>query len=157
VAEQAIELAGGKVIFRQPKWDSKRIVDIPEEVVEVLEQHLASVSPDRDALLFTDEKGQPLRRTRFRKVWEKARAKVGCEELHFHDLRGSGATWAAMSGATLKENMKRLGHRTPTAALSYQHVAEGRGKEIADRMGALLRAAQEARQEPAAVVQMERS
>ena len=26
-------------------------------------------------------------------------------DLHFHDLRGSGATWAAVAGATLPELM----------------------------------------------------
>jgi hypothetical protein len=35
--------------------------------------------------------------------------------------------------------MHRLGHRTHTAALRYQHATDERNKEIAGRLGALLR------------------
>jgi len=62
--------------------------------------------------------------------------------LHFHDLRGSGATWAANSGATVAELMVRLGHATPTVALRYQHALLERDREIAERLGAMMRAAQ---------------
>lgn len=58
--------------------------------------------------------------------------------LHFHDLRGSGATWAAVAGATLPELMHRLGHSTHTASLRYQHATNERHREVADRLGALL-------------------
>ena len=61
--------------------------------------------------------------------------------LHFHDLRGSGASWAAIAGATLPELMHRLGHKTHTAALRYQHSTSERHREVADRLGALLRSA----------------
>jgi hypothetical protein len=47
--------------------------------------------------------------------------------------------------------MQRLGHRTHTAALRYQHATSERGREIADRLGMLMRAADTA-QEPAAEV-----
>jgi integrase len=48
-----------------------------------------------------------------------------------HDLRHTGATLAAQTGATLAELMGRLGHSTPAAALRYQHAAQGRDAEIA--------------------------
>jgi hypothetical protein len=35
--------------------------------------------------------------------------------------------------------MHRLGHRTHTAALRYQHATSERHREVADRLGALLR------------------
>jgi hypothetical protein len=38
--------------------------------------------------------------------------------------------------------MQALGHRTHTAALRYQHATSERGREIADRLGALMRAAE---------------
>jgi hypothetical protein len=49
-----------------------------------------------------------------------------------------GATWAAVAGATLPELMRRLRHRTHTAALRYQHATDERNKEIAGRLGALF-------------------
>ena len=57
--------------------------------------------------------------------------------LRVHDLRHVGAVLAAQSGATTAELMHRLGHTTPQMALRYQHVAEGRDAEIAERLSKL--------------------
>ncbi len=141
VTEQLVELAGGKTMFKSPKTDSGRTVDVPAELVPILEDHLADyVGTEADALVFTSPEGHPLRRTKFRPRWAEACRKVGVTGLHFHDLRGSGATWAAVAGATLPELMHRLGHRTHTAALRYQHATDERNREVADRLGALLSA-----------------
>jgi integrase len=43
-------------------------------------------------------------------------------DLHFHDLRHTGNTLAAASGASLRELMAHMGHSTPRAALIYQHA-----------------------------------
>ena len=100
VSEQLVELAGGKTLFKSPKTDSGRTVDVPAELVPILEDHLAHyVGPDADALVFTSPEGHPLRRTKFRPRWANACGKVGVTGLHFHDLRGSGATWATVAGA----------------------------------------------------------
>jgi integrase len=142
VEEQAVELAGGRVVFGPPKTAAgRRVVAVPAEVVELLEQHLdVYVAADPHALLFTSPEGHPLRRTKFRARWADACAAAGITGLHFHDLRGSGATWAATAGATVRELMSRLGHTTPTVALRYQHATLERDRAIADRLGALMRA-----------------
>ncbi len=59
--------------------------------------------------------------------------------LHLHDLRGSGAPWAAVADATLPELMYPLGDGAHTAALRYQHATDKRHREVANRLGALLR------------------
>ena len=59
------------------------------------------------------------------------------EAMRVHDLRHVGAVLAAQSGATTAELMHRLGHTTPQMALRYQHVAEGRDAEIAERLSKL--------------------
>jgi integrase len=88
--EQAVELSGGRVVFKRPKWESARDVDVPGEVVEVLEVHLSEhVKAEPNSLLFTSPEGHPLRRTKFRPRWQAACVTVGIEGLHFHDLRGS--------------------------------------------------------------------
>jgi len=43
--------------------------------------------------------------------------------LRFHDLRHTGNTWAAESGANLRELMERMGHSSTKAALIYLHAA----------------------------------
>ncbi len=52
----------------------------------------------------------------------------------------------------MAELMQVLGHRTHTAALRYQHATSERGREIADRLGVLMRAAQETEREQTADV-----
>jgi integrase len=150
VEQQAVELAGGNVVFGPPKSEAgRRSVAIPVELMAVLETHLSEhVGPAPDALLFTSPEGHPLRRTKFRPRWAAACRTAGISGLHFHDLRGSGATWAATTGATVSELMARLGHTTPTVAMRYQHATAERDQAIADRLGALMRAV-EVEPEPA--------
>jgi hypothetical protein len=49
----------------------------------------------------------------------------------FHDLRHSGLTWAAASGATVAELMHRGGHSTSATAMRYQHATRDRDQAIA--------------------------
>jgi integrase len=70
-------------------------------------------------------------------VYYPAREKAGRPDLRFHDLRHTGATLAAVSGATLKELRSRLGHSTPSAAMIYQHAAADRDKVIAEALSKL--------------------
>ena len=77
--------------------------------------------------------GTPLRHSNFyRRVWMPAVAKVGLSGVHFHDLRHAGNHLAAVSGATLRELMDRMGHSTSRAALIYLHGSMERQQMIAD-------------------------
>ena len=71
------------------------------------------------------------------RVWQRARRKIGRTDLHYHDLRHTGLTWAAASGASVAELMRRGGHANPTAALRYQHATEDRDRAIADALAEL--------------------
>ena len=73
------------------------------------------------------------------RAWSKARAAAGCTDLHLHDLRHSGLTWAAASGASVAELMRRGGHANPRAALRYQHATEDRDRAIADALARLAK------------------
>jgi len=52
-----------------------------------------------------------------------------------HDLRHTGNTMAAATGASLRELMERMGHSSPRAALIYQHATRERDEAIAAAMG----------------------
>ncbi|MEU8318034.1 tyrosine-type recombinase/integrase [Nonomuraea sp. NPDC048881] len=58
--------------------------------------------------------------------------------LHFHDLRHTGNTIAASSGASLKDLMQRMGHDSVRAALIYQHSTAEDDRKIADAMNAKI-------------------
>lgn len=146
VEDQAIELANGSTIFGPPKTAAgRRQVAIPDSVFASIEDHLDSyVAADPEALLFTASNATPLRRTKFRSRWLRACKKAKVTGLHFHDLRGSGATLAATQGATIAELMNRLGHKSATAAMRYQHATLERDRALADAMGKAIEAAKPA-------------
>jgi integrase len=134
VAEQLTEVRGELMIGPPKTPAALRTVSIPGFVAEALERHLSSyVTGGPDALVLTSPEGAPLRRSSFtRRVWLPATRAAGIEGLRFHDLRHTGLTLAAASGAPLKALMARAGHTTPDAALRYQHVISGQDQDIAD-------------------------
>lgn len=117
----------------------KRTVAFPAEIAPEIRWHLERFAePGERGFVFVGPKGGQLRRSNFHKsVWSKARETAGLPGLHFHDLRHTGGTLSAATGATLKELMARLGHSSVRAAMIYQHATRDRDKAIADALGAL--------------------
>lgn len=120
-------------VVTTPKSDAgMRDVDIPANVIPAIKTHLNTfVADDDDALLFPNESGQHLQPSTVMRHFYKARSKAKRTDLRWHDLRHTGGTMAAITGATLAELMDRLGHSTPAAAMRYQHATQSRGREIA--------------------------
>ena len=84
--------------------------------------------------VFVGPKGGPLRRSNFQAHWARGTRAAGVVGLHFHDLRHTGNTWAAETGATLRDLMDRMGHATTRAALIYLHKSAGRDRVIAEAL-----------------------
>jgi integrase len=133
VRRAAVRVKGGTFLVTTPKSDAGiRDVSIPPHIIPAIEDHLKRFTGKQaDALLFPAVNGGHLQPSTFNRHYYKARAKAGRENLRLHDLRHTGGTIAAQTGATLAELMERLGHSTPQAAMRYQHAARGRSKEIA--------------------------
>jgi integrase len=133
--------APGQRKVKDPKSEAgKRDVTIPPHLMPLVKAHMRDhVTADRTALLFpaaTDPARQMAPSTLYA-VFFPARELAGRPDLNFHDLRHTGATLAAVSGATLRELMSRLGHSTPAAAMIYQHAAADRDKVIAEALSKL--------------------
>jgi len=142
VIEAAIETTGGHRQIGPPKTEKgRRVVALPPQIVTEARKHLDRfVDMDPGALVFVGPKGGPLRRANFHTVWAPARAVVGLEEMHFHDLRHTGNTLAAATGASTAELMARMGHASARAALIYQHATEDRDQAIAMALGKMINA-----------------
>lgn len=140
VRRGAVRVKGGWEIGPPKSEAGVRDVTIPPHVLPAIRAHLASehVGPAEDALLFPPKTGERLQPSTFNRHYYKARAKAKRPDLRLHDLRHTGATLAAQSGATLAELMVRIGHSTPAAAMRYQHAAHGRDKAIAEAMSKLV-------------------
>ncbi|MEV7801927.1 tyrosine-type recombinase/integrase [Microbispora sp. NPDC088329] len=65
---------------------------------------------------------------------------MGVKGLHFHDLRHTGNTLAAQSGASLADLKARVGHDSDRAALIYQHATRDADQRIADALSARVAA-----------------
>ena len=133
VVEQLQELADGTLVVGPPKSDAgSRVVSIPPALVPELETHLESwCLPGAEELVFPGTQGQPFRRASLYTAWRRATLLTGLEQLRFHDLRHTGNTLAAATGASTKELMSRMGHASPRAALIYQHASRERDEAIA--------------------------
>ena len=121
----------------------RRVVSIPDVLRPIIEHHVAGyVDRSPDGELFTAPKGGPFRASNFSPTWQLARARIGREDLHLHDLRHTANTLAAMTGASTRELMERMGHASTRAAIRYQHMARS-DQHIADGLSVLIRAAQQ--------------
>lgn len=138
ITRQHVQLDTGVVIASAPKSRaSLRTVAIPAAILPAIRAHLAGcVGPGPDSLVFTGSRGGVLRRSNFRRMvkWSQAVAAVGAPGLHFHDLRHTGNTHAAATGASLRDLMDRMGHDSARAALIYQHKRAAAGRAIADAL-----------------------
>ncbi|MEV4246175.1 tyrosine-type recombinase/integrase [Streptosporangium canum] len=138
VRQQHVELDSGELIVGPPKSRAgARTVAIPAAIIPALRDHLAEFTgPEPEALIFTGARGARMRRSTFYRAskWVEIRKKIGYPELHFHDLRHTGNTIAASSGASLRDLMERMGHDSVRAALIYQHRTTEADRKIADAM-----------------------
>ena len=133
-----VQPAGGRAVLGPPKTQAgSRTLAVPSNVIPALEGHLGRfVGAAPEAWLFGEDE-IPLSPNSLSRLWRTARSAAGRSDLHLHDLRHTGLTWAAASGAPLADLMRRGGHANPRAALRYQHATEDRDWAIANALGEL--------------------
>jgi integrase len=157
VEAQAQRLKGiGRVLRDTKSAAGRRTVTLPAAVVAEVAAHVAERCPGgAEAWLLTNTAGEPLSERVLAEAWREASelcglvaydftAKAGDlgrdvrtrPAFRFHDLRHFAGTGAARAGATTRELQARLGHSTARAAMIYQHAAEERDRELAERIGA---------------------
>jgi integrase len=131
---KAVSEVKGRIVIGPPKSAaSRRTVVVPESVAAVLRSHVTSFAETGPrGRVFVGAKGATVRRTNFQTMWRRGIEAAGLpERFRFHDLRHTGNTWAAGTGANLRELMERMGHSTTRAALIYLHAARDGDRSIA--------------------------
>jgi integrase len=148
IARQHVQLDTGGVVVTAPKSRaSARTVAIPAAILPAIRGHLdGCVGQSPDSLVFTGSRGGVLRRSNFRRAvkWSYTVEAIGVPGLHFHDLRHTGNTHAAATGASLRDLMDRMGHDSARAALIYQHKTAAAGRAIADALNAQIESLEQA-------------
>jgi integrase len=140
VRRSVAELNNGQREIKAPKSAAgKRTVAIPGVILADIRDHLDRFAEaGTEGRVFVGAKRATPRRNHFNGLWRSACAAVEVTGLHFHDLRHTGNTLAASTGASTRELMSRMGHSTARAALIYQHASAGRDRLIADAVSDLV-------------------
>ena len=146
VDEKLVEVRG-EWVWGEPKTaESARTVHLPQAVIRPLAEHLlrfpplhGQSEPRLEGLVFYGEKGGPVRRHSFRKVWERACRASGIEGVRPEWLRHTGASLAYAATHDLKAVAERLGHTSVRMVDTvYVRVYEEASRELADAIDALL-------------------
>ncbi len=138
------EMANGTLVDGDPKSRAGiRPISLPTALRSDIEWQLKYVAQpgQMGRRLFIGPQGGILRRSNFSRIWKTALKNAGVPDdvdLHLHDLRHTGSTWSAQTGATLKEVMARIGHSSTRAAMIYQHATRERDQAIATALGQLI-------------------
>ncbi|OLT55162.1 hypothetical protein BJF89_16195 [Corynebacterium sp. CNJ-954] len=132
---------GSEWVVTLPKGGKTRRVLMPGHLVAVLDDQLRRFSqPGRDGLLFPNERGEQLTRQKYYNAFKLRAELAGCEKASPHSLRHFGGTAYAQAGATVRETMDLMGHKTPQVAMMYQHTAANRPELLAAAVSALAMA-----------------
>jgi integrase len=137
VHRNQVELLEGRTRFdSRPKTDAGyRTVNLPPHVLPFLREHLEKYAGE--TRLFVSSRGGPMAGDTLTQAFTRVRGRVGLDDFRFHDLRHTGQTLAAATGATLADLMRRLGHSSPAAAMRYLHAVGGRDEAIAEALSVL--------------------
>jgi len=72
-----------------------------------------------------------------RKAYENAVANAKLDDVNFHTLRHTFASWAVMRGVSLKELQELLGHSSLAMTMRYAHLAPERLRSAVTRLEGL--------------------
>jgi len=131
-------LRNGEVKVGVPKANSKRVVPLSKNLNEDIKALLSSLGTiDPEALIYPADRAlnTHLRNHANNRRFDKYRKAVGYGGK-FHDARAFVNSNLLKSGATLKEALDRLGHKTLQANAFYQRGL-GREDELADNLPSL--------------------
>jgi integrase len=124
VDRQLVTVAGQAPFLAPPKTPSStRTIPAPQVALDALAAHLAAYEPGDNGLVFTDDRGQPIRRPHAGHVWRKAARHAEVEGRSFHDLRHLCASVLIARGASVKAVQRFLGHASAKVTLdTYAHL-----------------------------------
>ncbi len=102
---------------------SVRTVPVPTAVTDELARHVELFPPRADGLLFSNTRGNLIRRADLSHLWRRAARLAGVDGYTPHDLRHYAASVLIDQGASVKAVQRHLGHASATTTLDvYAHL-----------------------------------
>ncbi|WP_291522987.1 site-specific integrase [Acidithiobacillus sp.] len=131
-----VDLSRATLQLEETKNGSRRALHLVGPVLDMLRERAKVRRIDTD-LLFPS-RVNPKQPVDLRQPWEKALQAAGVEGFHWHDLRHSFASMAAMNGASLPELAALLGHKTLAMVQRYAHLSPGHTAALAERVASKM-------------------
>ena len=131
-----VDLQRATLQLEETKNGSRRALHLVGPVLELLRER-AKIRRIDSGLLFPS-KVNPRQPVDLRQPWEKALQAAGITDFHWHDLRHTFASMAAMNGASLPELAALLGHRTLSMVQRYAHLSPQHTASLAEKVAAKM-------------------
>lgn len=127
------------ITLHDTKNGERRAIPLVGEAFTLLQDRAKVRSLTDDRVFPPTARAKKAQYVDLRQPWESALKEAGIENFHWHDLRHTAASYLAMSGVSLVEIAKVLGHRTLAMVARYSHLSEGHivstGEKLAARLG----------------------
>jgi integrase len=147
--ERALKRENGKLVLGDLKTKgSRRILNLPDEVVKSLGSHKARQAAERlkagevwqeSGLIFTTEIGSPIDPRNLHRDFVKVSEAAGLGRWHLHELRHSATSLMLSEGIPLKVVADVMGHSSVRMTADvYGHVLTPQRQEAADAMATVL-------------------
>lgn len=131
LTRKTVFLKEGFVILDKTKNGSRRRVPIIGYAHELLLNQLKISRLDSDYIFPSKDGKKPID---IKRPWEVAVAKAGIDDFRFHDLRHSAASYLAMNGASNRDLMEILGHKTLQMTSRYSHLSNSHVSSVVGSM-----------------------
>jgi integrase len=126
IDRQLVGIAEGRPVFGPVKdrHNRPRTIPLPEAVLHALVAQVRDYPPGPEGLIFTGQRGEPIRRTTFSDAWRRAADPLGVAKGDgYHQLRHYYASLLIAHGESVKVVQARLGHSTATETHdTYGHL-----------------------------------
>lgn len=125
----------------------RRVVGLPDELVELLRQHQAAQESERErarqlwhegSWVFTTPTGRPINPNTDYREWKLLLREAGLRDARLHDARHTAATVLLILGVPERAVMGLMGWSHSAMAARYQHLTNRVQRDIAKRIGGLL-------------------
>ena len=119
------------VILDQTKNKTRRRVPIVGHAHDVLLNQLKITRLDTEYIFPSKDGKKPID---IKRPWEVAISAAEINDFRFHDLRHSCASYLAMNGASNRDLMDILGHRTLQMTSRYSHLSNSHVSSVVESM-----------------------
>jgi integrase len=145
---QQVQVVNGKTVFTTPKSDtSRRTLPIPPLLLKRLKKHCDNQQEERallgtewkeHGLIFPTEVGTPIAPRNLSRYFYQALDKAGLDEVRFHDLRHTAATFLGELGVSESVIGTILGHSGGSVTRKYVHATKTVMRTAVEQLEQLL-------------------